>query len=359
MADTTILILSVDEGARLRHSLPAAIRQEGAEVCVIDNASSDDTAGVASDHGAKCLRLDERLSYCAAINAGIALTSGEAVLLLNADCVLDPGFLAFARPHLERPAVGSVSGRLMRLTTLDEGHCLDRIDTMGIAMRRSRKNLLAGHDRRFDDRDPPGEVFGADGAAALYRRETLEDCALDGAVLDEDLVSWTSDVDLAWRARLLGWRCACEPRAVGYHVRTYRPETRRRMPSRERRLLFRNRYLLLAKNEVGKDLWPDLHHVLAYEGMVLAYALLREPHLLRGYADALRRLPRALRKREVMQRRRRARGLAGLRASGFVPSRSGVLPLLATRPAGWRAESRAAQMTEVPAAVAEASSIPG
>jgi GT2 family glycosyltransferase len=359
VADTTILILSVDEADRLRHSLPAAMRQEGAEVWVIDNASNDDTAAIARDHGAECLRLDERLSYCAAINAGIAFTSGEAVLLLNADCVLDSGFLALARPHLEQPGVGSVSGRLMRLTGLDEGQRLNRVDTMGIAMRRSRKNLLAGHDRPPEDWDQPPEVFGADGAAALYRRETLEDCAFDGAVLDEDLVSWTSDVDLAWRARLLGWRCACEPRAVGYHVRTYRPQTRRRMPSRERRLLFRNRYLLLAKNEVGSDLWPDLHHVVAYEAMVFAYALLLEPQLLRGYTDALRLLPKALQKREVMQRRRRARGLAGLRASGFVPSGSGALPLLATRPAGWRAEPRTAHLAEGPAAVAEAPSITG
>lgn len=319
MATTTILILSVDEAHRLRHSVPAAKVQENARVCVIDNASTDDTAAVAREHGVECLRLGERRSYCGAINAGVASTDGEAVMLLNADCVLESDFLKMARPRLEEHRVGSVSGRLLRLTDLETGRRLDRIDTVGIGMRRSRKNVLAGFDSLTSTWDRPREVFGPDGAAALYRRETLDDCAVDGEVLDESFESWASDVDLAWRARLLGWRCAYEPRALGHHVRTYRPDTRDAMPRRARRLVFRNRYLLMAKNEVPEDLWPDLHRVLAYEVLVLGYALLREPQLLAGYVEACRLLPRAWRKRRVIQDRRQARGLAGLRGSSHIP----------------------------------------
>ena len=78
---------------------------------------------------------------------------------------------------------------------------------------RRRKNGLVGHGAPGRSYRIPGEVFGADGAAALYRRETLEDCALGGReVLDEDMALWASDADLAWRAQLLGWRCVYEPR---------------------------------------------------------------------------------------------------------------------------------------------------
>ena len=45
-----------------------------------------------------------------------------------------------------------------------------------------------------------------------------------------DLERWASDVDLAWRARLLGWRCVYEPRALAYHVRYYSPTTRAQLP---------------------------------------------------------------------------------------------------------------------------------
>ncbi|HEY8866745.1 MAG TPA: glycosyltransferase family A protein, partial [Solirubrobacteraceae bacterium] len=94
---TTILLLSVDEAHLLEHSLPAACAQPGAEVVVIDNGCGDETAALASRHGARVLTLDRRLSYAAAINAGVAATAGDdAVLLLNADCVLDARFLAAA-----------------------------------------------------------------------------------------------------------------------------------------------------------------------------------------------------------------------------------------------------------------------
>ena len=81
------------------------------------------------------------------------------------------------------------------------------IDAAGMFIDRRRKNGLVGHGRPGARFAAPAPAFGADGAAALYRRETLADCALDNReVLDEDLALWASDADLAWRAQLLGWR---------------------------------------------------------------------------------------------------------------------------------------------------------
>ena len=91
----TILMLSVDEAHLLEHSLPAAAAQD-AEVVVVDNATNDATPDVAAAHGARLVRIAERVSYAAAINRGLAASGGDAVLLLNADCVIDPGFLAAA-----------------------------------------------------------------------------------------------------------------------------------------------------------------------------------------------------------------------------------------------------------------------
>ena len=94
---TTVLLLSVDEAPMLAHSLPAALAQEPVpEVVVVDNASTDETAELARRHGARICASRTRLSYAAAINQAIGATGGEAVLLLNADCFLRPGFLAAA-----------------------------------------------------------------------------------------------------------------------------------------------------------------------------------------------------------------------------------------------------------------------
>ena len=102
------------------------------------------------------------------------------MLLLNADCLLAPGFLAAALPRLAPSrGVGSVAPKLVRVAGAAPGHGAARsqIDTAGMVVDRHRKNGLVGHGRPAARFARPLAVFGADGAAALYRRETLLDCA--------------------------------------------------------------------------------------------------------------------------------------------------------------------------------------
>ncbi|HTN23125.1 MAG TPA: glycosyltransferase, partial [Solirubrobacteraceae bacterium] len=167
---TTILVLSVDEAHLLAHSLPAAAAQPGAELLVIDNACTDATRSVAEANGARVLGLRERVSYAAAINAGILATEGDAILLLNADCVLDAGFLAAARPRLAQRGVGSVAPRLVRATGMTEDERLDVLDAAGMVVDRRRKNALVGHGEPASRYGAAAEVFGGDGACVLYRR---------------------------------------------------------------------------------------------------------------------------------------------------------------------------------------------
>jgi GT2 family glycosyltransferase len=171
---------------------------------------------------------------------------------------------------------------------------------------RRRKNGLVGHGRPAHTYGRPAAVFGADGAAALYRREVLASCMLDdGEVLDEDMELWASDADLAWRAQLLGWRSVYEPGAVAEHVRTYSPSTRDQMSEAARRLQFRNRYLMMIKNETAAGLARDLPWIVGYEVLALGHVLLRERHLLGGYRDAWRLRDGAWRRRAAVQARRR------------------------------------------------------
>ena len=312
---TAILLISADRADCLEHSLPLALAQEDAEVTVIDNASSDATGQLARASGARHLRLPERMSWAAANNRGIEATDDDAVLLLNADCFLDPGFLAAARPRLDADGVGSVTPKLLRTEGALPAQRLDAIDCVGIALDHRRKNTLLGHGRPALAYEEPGPAFGPDGAAALLRREMLEDCALEGQVLDEALEKWASDVDLIWRGHVLGWRSAYEPGALGWHIRSYSPSTRAAVPRRDRRVQFRNRYLMMAANDTPAGLARDLPRILAYEALALGHVLLRERHLLRGYAEAWRLLPRAWRRRELIDRKLRDKG----RERGEVP----------------------------------------
>ena len=339
---TGIVMLSVDEAHRLERSLPAALAQPGADVLVVDNACTDGTTALAREAGARVFSLPERVNYAAAINAGLRAVGGEgrggaavrgardadadaadaddadadAVLLLNADCVLDPGFLAAAVARLAEPGVGSVAPRLLRATGMEEADRLAVIDTAGMTVDRRRKNSLVGHGAPAGAYARAGEAFGPDGACALYRRAALDAVAVDGEVLDESMALWASDADLAWRVRLAGWRCAYEPAATAWHVRFYSPSTRAALPADHRALQFRNRLLMLAKNATWADLRGDLHRVLGYELLALGHALLRERTLLPAYRDALALLPATRRRRAAGAAARRVSPPFGLRPSG-------------------------------------------
>jgi GT2 family glycosyltransferase len=301
-------VISTNEGELLRQALPTVLAQEDVEVVVLDNASDDGTAEVARDLGVPCVRLERRHSFCEAMNVALRSVGGEAVLFMQPDCFLTLGFVAAGARRLAEPGVGSVAPKLVRTEGPDPDQRLDAIDTAGMVVDGRRKNGLVGHGRPSLAFDSPAEAFGADGAAALYRRQALEECAVDGQVFDEDLVTWGSDADLAWRCRALGWRCAYEPGAVAYHVRRYSPTTRAGMPEWDRMMQFRNRYLMMVKNDPAGALARDLPTILAYEVAALGFALLKERHLLRGYKEAARLAPKMRRKRKELQEKRKERG---------------------------------------------------
>ena len=252
------------------------------------------------------------------MNSALAELDTEAVLFVQPDCFVSPGMVAAAAAHLDDPTVGSVAPKLVRTEGPATEQRLDVMDTAGMSLDRRRKNGLVGHGTPALGFDTVAEAFGADGAAALYRRAALEDAAVDGQVFDEDLVmfrdgvpaDWASDADLAWRVRLMGWRCVYEPAAVAHHIRRYSPSTRGRVPEWQRMVQFRNRYLMMVKNDPLPALARDLPRIALYEALALGFVLLRERFLLRGYLEAARAFPRMLAKRRVLQRRRRARGAA-------------------------------------------------
>ena len=153
---------------------------------------------------------------------------------------------------------------------------------------RRRKNSLVGHGEPRARHAQPREAFGGDGACVLYRRDALNAVAVGAEVLDEDMALWASDADLAWRVRNAGWRSVFEPGAVAWHVRFYSPGNRALLAPEHRRLQFRNRLLMLAKNETGRGFARNAPLILGYEVLALGHALLRERALLGGYLDAAR-----------------------------------------------------------------------
>lgn len=313
----TFFVLATDEAPLLDASLPFALAQAPDEIYVVDNGSTDDTAAVAERHGVRVISLSPRVSYSEAMNAGIAAATTDAVALLQADVFLEPGFKDAALAALARDGVGVIAPKLLRTTGPSVEDRLDVIDAAGMTFERSRKNGLVGHGDEASSYAVAGEVFGADGAAAIYRREVLEAIAVDGGpeVFDPVLERWASDADVAWRTRIAGWTAWYEPAALAFHKRHYSPSTRNLVSAPDRRMQFRNRYLMALKNDRARDVLRDLPGIALYELLAVGHVLLRERHLLGAYRETWERRGEARRRRAAIQAQRRAgRPPFGLRA---------------------------------------------
>lgn len=284
------------------------------EAIVVDNASRDGSASLSRawlERGLRGAVIEETSNrgFCGGQNRALARSGGDLILFLNPDATLAPGFAARAIEVADsHPAeVGIFAPRLL----LPDG----RIDSTGLTVDRFRRGWDRGTGEAAEGRyATEEEVFGATGACALLRRAMLDDVTLDGRVLDERLFAYVDDVDLAWRARLRGWRCLYVPSLVAGHGRAGRNALRAdaREPRRvfEQTLMVRNRLLVIAKCEPLGALLLALPRLAAFEAARVAFLALRVPRVLRAYPQALALLPAVLRDRHRVQRRRRAAATA-------------------------------------------------
>ncbi len=227
---------------------------------------------------------------------------------LNADVFMEPEFVEAKVRAIESAVnIGMVEGKLLRIAAHDAEKPGDpTIDGVGVVVTRARRNFERGQcepDR--GQYDEPEFVFRASGAAPLYRRELLNDVEIDGEFFDEDFFIYRGEVDLAWRAQWLGWKCLFTPAAIAYHVRGYAPDKRKKMSRLFRQLQLRNRYLMIAKNFALENILRDLHHILWFEFRQWAYVPFFEPHLFLGLFGAIKLLPKMLTKRKAIVSRRR------------------------------------------------------
>ena len=230
-------MLSVDEADRAASTrLPAARGPAGRRrVVVVDNACTDATARrlrASTAPGGRLARA--RVLRARRSTRGCARDRRRRrVLLLNADCVLDAGFLAATRGTLGATRRGLGRAAPDPRDRDDRGTGSSVLDAAGDGRR------PAPQERRWSataqpaaGRSPTAPVFGGDGAVRAVPPRGARGVRRRRGGLDEDMELWATDVDLAWRAQLLGWRCVYEPGAVAWHMRFYRPTTRAALAGR-------------------------------------------------------------------------------------------------------------------------------
>ena len=264
-------------------------------ITVFDNASSDGVVAWLRDNApdVTVIASVQNTGYGRGHNAIIAacdVADDDSYLALNPDAHLEPDYITNLVAGLDAHGAGWGIGQL-RLTA-DDGTPTDLLYSTGHGL------LADGYAFNLHHRLPVSsgphetvEVFGAPGAAVLYRGAFIRAVSVEAAFFDPHLFLYYEDVDVDWRGQMAGWRCVHVPGAVAWH-RGSQPRGDLKMQS------LANRYGVAVKNATVTALWTS--HLPRLTLHLLARLLL-SPRAGAAFARYLRRtLPQMWRQRALM-----------------------------------------------------------
>lgn len=298
----SIILVTWNSGAHLSQCLSALSHGtfRNFEVIVVDNGSTDDSLDLLKttrfDFHLRLEHLPSNLGFASANNIGARLAQGRWLALLNADAYPEPDWLEnLLKAAEENPGFNFFSSRQLQADTpelLDGAG--DAYHISGLAWRNAYQLLSTTHALEKN------EVFSACAAAALYSREDF----LEAGGFDEDYFSYFEDVDLGFRLRLGGGKCLYVPEAVVHHVGSGSTGKRSDFSVYYG---YRNLVWTFVKNMPSPLIWVLLPLHIATLLFFVAYLTLRGQGkvMWKAMFDAVRGLPKVLRKRKVIQQNKK------------------------------------------------------
>lgn len=222
MTTLSVVIVSYNTRELLRLCLTSALRAGPAEVTVVDNASSDDSAQMvrAGFPQVRLIASTQNLGFVRANNLALRKSQGDHLLLLNPDAELQEGALSTLQAFLDdHPRAGAVGPRLIygdgalqhaafRFPTLLQTY----FDFFSWPARFLQSTLNGRYPRAAYS----GQAFPVDfvlGACLMIRRTAMEQIGL----LDERYFMYCEEMDWCKRLGQSEWGVWCEPRATVIH----------------------------------------------------------------------------------------------------------------------------------------------
>ncbi len=206
------------------------------EIIVSDNGSTDGSIEQIQEQYPAVILIqnNENLGFGTAVNRGFQIATGEGLLFLNNDLVLEPDCVGQLVQILESDsAIGAVVPKILYTQEPDKINSFGvLINFTGIAY----PHLLGQNTELAEE-----NIETACGGIFLFRKSLYED--LGG--FDEDLFLYHEDHDLSWRIRLVGLKLMVTPKARMHHLYKFNKGTRKFYFSEKNRL-----HLLLKNMEI-------------------------------------------------------------------------------------------------------------
>jgi rhamnosyltransferase len=200
MSAVDIVVRSHNDMPLIKQTLEAVRRQAlPLRLLVMDNESTDGTAGIAQDFADKVINVPTG-SYVPGkvLNQAMAATRGTMVVFLNSDCTpVDQRWLETLLAGFESAAVAAVFGRQMPRPDCLPLFAKDTEDTFGDGKRQANWK----------------HCFSM--ASSAIRRKVWEKMPFNPAL------QYSEDIDWTWRARQAGYAIRYCPESKVYHSHNY------------------------------------------------------------------------------------------------------------------------------------------
>jgi GT2 family glycosyltransferase len=218
--ELAILIPTYNSARHLRECLTSIdehLRGIDYEVCVVDNASDDDTVAIGRSAGPRVhvVANPKNVGFSVAINIGLRQTSARYVMWLNPDAKISGGDVRTLLDHFAaNPSAGIIGPKLLNPDGTTQLSCR-AFPSYSTALFNGSSILTRLFPRnRFStrylyaewDHETVRKVDWVSGACLLHRRELID----ANGELDEQFFMYIEDVDFCLRATKAGW-------AVVYH----------------------------------------------------------------------------------------------------------------------------------------------
>ncbi len=220
MEKTAIIILNWNGAQMLRTYLPSVVAHtKGAEIIVADNGSTDNSLEVLAKEfpTVKTIVLDTNYGFAEGYNRAIGQVESDYVVLLNSDVEVTEGWLVPLLDYLNvLPEVAAVQPKIRAWREKDRfehaGAAGGYLSWLGYPYCRGRRFGRVEQDH--GQYDTVAEIDWTTGACMCVRTKVYKECG----GLDAAFFAHMEEIDLCWRMRNKGWKLACVPQSVVYHL---------------------------------------------------------------------------------------------------------------------------------------------
>ena len=212
----SIIILNYNAGKLLLNCVESIKKSnyKNIEIIVVDNVSSDNSHVKCKEkyQEVKLIQNKENFGYCGGNNIGIKHATGEFVIILNPDTIVQPDCIRELVSAYQEIGEGLFQPKIL---SLNEENIIQSTGNMihifGFGFARDKGK----RDNRAEEKIE--KIGYASGTCLFTSRKIFEKIGL----LDEFLFLYHDDLDLGWRAAQIGIDSYYVPKSKIYHVESY------------------------------------------------------------------------------------------------------------------------------------------